>query len=314
MPEAIYTSGMTTITSVGVPTDDLQDIHSAITRFSDLRIKARLDETLNLPPLSGTARSIIALQRDPDFPVTELVGIIERDASLAARIVGWANSAFYSAPSPVKSIEDAVLRVIGVDAVLHLAFGLSLAEGLPAPAQNIDGAPNYWIESVLTASTMETLARMSDDPELEPGTSYLVGLLGNFGTLVLAHVFPPQYEAICAARRADPQALYTLCDESVLNICRDVLGAALLGAWELPVEVSIAVREQSMPQSESRYAALLRFTRHLLTLEGLGSYPPPEAVLAVPDVLALKPANVEKVRLRLVESADDISVLATVFS
>lgn len=304
---------MTTTSDDCVPADDLQNIHSAITRFTRLRIKARLDETLDLPPLSGTARSIVALQRDPDFEVSELVGIIERDASLAARIVGWANSAFYGAPSPVRNIEDSVLRVIGVDGVLNLALGLSLAEGLPTPEQNIDGAPDYWVESVLTAGTMEALARMTGDPELEPGTSYLTGLLGNFGTLVLAHVFPPQYEVIGAARRANPQTSYATCDESVLEVSRDVLGAALLGAWELPVEVSTAVREQSMPQTESRYAVLLQFTRQLLALEGLSSYPPPKSMLTIPAPLTLEPDTVETVRVRLVETADDISVLASVF-
>lgn len=161
---------------------------------------------------------------------------------------------------------------------------------------------------------MEALTRMTGDPKLEPGTSYLIGLLGNFGTLVLAHVFPPQYEIICAARRTDPQASYTACDESVLEVSRDVLGGALLSAWALPVEVGVAVREQSIAQTESRYAVLLRFTRQLLALEGLSSYPLPEAVFEIPETLALHPGDVETVRLRLIETADEISVLTGVFS
>lgn len=132
-------------------------------------------------------------------------------------------------------------------------------------------------------------------------------------TRVLAHVFSPQYEAIGVARRADPQASYAACDELVLEVSRDVLGAALLRARELPVEVGGAVRKPSMSQTKSRYAMLLRFTRQLLALEGLSSYPLPDAVLAVPDTLRLEPTDVGTVRQRLIETVDDISVLASVF-
>ena len=250
------------------PQDDEQDILSAVDAFTARRIEARLDETLHIPPLPEAARRIIALQQDPDFDLNDLVQIIETDPSLSARIMGWANSALYAAPSPAKTLNDAIMRVLGFDIVFNMALGMAIGATLNLPKSHVSGASPYWLNAVYTAATMEALAHQvqtKDKPN--PGTAYLTGLLANFGTLVLGHVFPPQYETICRVQESNPQVHHSYVDQHVLTLNREVIAASLLELWELPDEVTTAMRFQFVENysgEHSTYVNLLSTSRKLL--------------------------------------------------
>lgn len=77
--------------------DDEAQIFDSVKRFTQLRIKQRLDETLELPPLPETAQRIIKLRADPNADISDLTNIVEIDPSLAAQVVSWAASPYYSA-------------------------------------------------------------------------------------------------------------------------------------------------------------------------------------------------------------------------
>ncbi|MEM7098884.1 MAG: HDOD domain-containing protein [Pseudomonadota bacterium] len=236
-----------TITPLDKKNDEDQ-ILRAVESFTMRRIQDRLDETLHIPPLPEAARRIIELQQNPNHDLQDLVRIIETDPSISAKIMSWANSAMYSRGQPSKTLSDAIMRVLGFDLVFNMALGMAIGATLSLPKDQIRGACPYWVEAVYRAAAMEGLAhqiRAQDRPE--PGTCYLAGLLSNFGTLVLGHVFPPQYETICRLREANPQLSQSMVDEYVLELSREVVAATLFELWELPDEVVTAVRYQNLP-------------------------------------------------------------------
>ena len=78
--------------------DDVEGITTAVANFTQLRIKQRLEETLEFPPLPDTAQRIIKLRVDPNGNIQDLSDIVESDPSLAAQVVSWAASPYYAAP------------------------------------------------------------------------------------------------------------------------------------------------------------------------------------------------------------------------
>src|SRR5690606_11994948 len=84
---------------------DLDDVHAALKQFTPLRIRQRLNETLDLPPLPETARRIIELRVDPNADTRSLANTIELDAGMAAQVMSWARSPYYGTRSEIKSIE-----------------------------------------------------------------------------------------------------------------------------------------------------------------------------------------------------------------
>lgn len=263
------------VVAASAPMPDAQDdggseqIHEAVLKFTTRRILDRLDATLNVPPLPEAARRIVQLQLNPDFDLRELTEIVETDPALAAQIVGWANSPYYRPRGKVESIDDAIMRVLGVDLVINLALGLAVGQTLRIPPGHDGGLFRYWLEAVYTAATCEALARCAPRGQLKPGLGYLAGLLHNFGYLVLAHVFPPHFRAVMTMRDANAHLPAALSDQFVLGISGEQLAGALLETWMLPDAVSRAVRYQSTPTSagageDLAYARLLALSRHLL--------------------------------------------------
>ncbi|MDH3643971.1 MAG: HDOD domain-containing protein [Gammaproteobacteria bacterium] len=257
---------------------DTQQIHSAIGEFTTLRIQERLDQTLHIPPLPEAARKIVALHADPNYELKDLVAIIETDPSMAARIMGWANSAFYHVDPPARSIDDAVMRVLGFDTVMSMALGLALGQTLRLPEDQVRGLPPYWLDAVFTAATTEALARrMPADLRPNTGLCYLAGLLANFGTLVLGHVFPPHYQKICKLQEANRHLPHTYIDQYVLKLPREVLATTLLELWGVPQEAVDAIRYQYVPDyhgSNATYVQLLHLARQALGAQGITDYPP----------------------------------------
>ncbi|MFW6092347.1 MAG: HDOD domain-containing protein [Pseudomonadota bacterium] len=301
----------------GDPTPAARDgdraaIHASLSRFTVLRLQQRLDETLHIPPLPEMARRIIALQSDPSFPLRDLVEIVETDPSVAARVMGWANSAFYNPDPPARSIHEAVVRVLGLDTVMSMALGMALGQALRLPEARTRGMPAFWLEAVTTAAAMEALARrMPHRPSA--GTSYVAGLLANFGTLVLGHVFPPQYATICLLQEANRHLPHTHVDHHVLALPREVLAAALLECWSLPAEVTDAVRFQYRPDHRgpsTSYVALLRVSRKLLGTQGLTDHPPQPPEPAELAALGLEQEDLQQVLGLLHDCADQLDRLA----
>ncbi|MEZ5558514.1 MAG: HDOD domain-containing protein [Pseudomonadales bacterium] len=293
---------------------DLDRIGSVVSRFTQLRMQQRLDQTLHIPPLPEAARRIIALQSNPNYDLADLVAIIETDPSIAARIMGWANSAFYNPNPPANSIGDAVMRVLGFDTVLSMALGMALGQSLRLPAAEVRGLPGFWLEAIVTAATMEALARqMPAAGRPEPGMCYLCGLLAGFGTLVLGHVFPHQHESICLLQEANRHLARAHADLHVLGLPREVLASALLETWELPDAVSDAVRFQQQPGydgSNATYVRLLQLSRKLLGGLGLSDAPPDGPSETDLVALSLDSEALQRVTRKLVESRDALDGLA----
>lgn len=318
-PQLAVTTGAFTCAIGAEPTaedrdGDLAQIGVSLSRFTSQRLQERLDQTLHIPPLPEAARRIIALQSNPNFALADLVRIIETDPSIAARLMGWANSAFYSPNPPATTIDDAVMRVLGFDTVMSMALGMALGQTLRLPDTHVRGLPTFWLEAVFTAAAMEALARQMPAPQRPvSGLCYLTGLLANFGTLVVGHVFPHQYATICALQEANRHLPHTHIDHHVLQLPREVITASLLECWSLPEAVTNAIRFQYVSDyqgSNHTYARLLCLTRKLLGNLGLTDQPPELPEADEVEALNLSQESLGTVMRLLNESSSQLDELA----
>lgn len=248
--------------------DDRASIEHSVQRFTQLRIKRRLEETLEMPPLPETAERIIQLRIDPDAGVGDLAELVEKDPSLAAQVVSWASSPYYAAPGAIKSVHDAVVRVLGFDLVINLALGLALGRTLELPKGGPHGVTPFWQSSVYSAVTMEGLVKaMPSERRPSLGLAYLSGLLSNYGYLVLAHIFPPYFKVICRNIEANSHVDPYLIEQHVVGVDRETLASQLMECWSMPEEVIHALRWQNYPGYQGDYnvyARLLYLTNQLL--------------------------------------------------
>ncbi|WP_148861538.1 HDOD domain-containing protein [Marinobacter fonticola] len=296
------------------PQRDRQQLHSAIERFTNLRIRQRLEDTLELPPLPETAQRIIHLRVNPNAVMGDLVDIVESDPSLAAQVVSWASSSFYAAAGDVRSVHDAVSRVLGFELVMNLAMGLSLGKTLKAPEDEPDGYIGYWQQAIWqaqAAGVLSAMMRRGDRPSF--GLSYLSGLLHNFGYLVLNQVFPPHFRVVCRNLEANANLDSSLIEHHLLGITREQVGAQLMENWGMPDEVVVALRHQKNPDydgSHAVYAHLLRLGRQLLVERGVNLGTSAALEDDIYQYLGLDPNAVAKQFDGMMENRDSILAMA----
>ncbi|TVP54031.1 MAG: HDOD domain-containing protein [Halomonadaceae bacterium] len=296
------------------PEQDESQLQQALERFTGLRIQQRLDDTLDIPPLPETAQRILHLRMTPNAEVGELADIVESDPSLAAQVVSWASSSFYASQSPVNSIYDAIMRVLGFDLVMNLSMGLALGRSLKQPKEAPEGFIGYWKQSIWMAQAAGALvAMMPRRQRPEFGLVYLGGLLHNFGYLVLAHVFPPHFSLVCRYSDANQHLDSDYSEQHLIGLTREQIASELMYLWQLPPQVVSAIRQQKYAGfrgEHQAYAHLLYLARALLIERGITLGPP----MAVPDELyqslSLNPDKVAKEMDLLVAQTQNVNVMA----
>ena len=293
---------------------DREAVVASITAFTELRIRQRLDQTLTIPPLPEATRRILELKADPDFNLRDLTRVVEADPSLSARIMGWANSAYYGLREPVRSISDAILRVMGPQATLNMALAIAMQQDLKVPKAHVRGLSPYWLQAMYTAATMETLATLVNLPNRPlPGYCYLAGLLANFGTLVIGHVFPPFYASICREQEANRHLPHTFVDQHVLGVPRELFASTLLDCWSVPKPVCDAVRYQYVVGHDgpnAAYVDLLRLTHQVLATRDLSDLPKGPVDQNLLAALKLDQSAINNVLDVITESADQLDGMA----
>lgn len=275
-------------------------VESAFLQHTHRRIGERIEETLAIPTLSPTAQKLLRLRSDQNAGIGELVPLVSLDPSLSSQVVAWANSPLFAAPGRAKSIDDAVVRILGYDLVLNLSISMLLTSELNFELRGPRGAVPFWKRALATARLAELLARqipVTRRPAI--GLVYLTGLLHNFGTLILAHLFPPQYAKLCRAIELNPHIEAWRLERSLLGIDSAQLSAWLFRHWHLPTPLIDAVRWQHQPEKSpqgSTLALLVSLCSRLLREQGFSDGP----------VEALSEGISEKLGLRYQQISDAV--------
>ncbi|MFE8071320.1 HDOD domain-containing protein [Marinobacteraceae bacterium S3BR75-40.1] len=300
--------------NLDAPEKDLDQIARAVEKFTSMRIQQRLEDTLELPPLPETAQRIIHLRVDPNAEVGDLADIVEADPSLAAQVVSWASSSFYAAPSPVQSIYDAIMRVLGFELVMNLAMGLSLGRTLQQPKDAPDGYMGYWqgaIWMAQAAGAITSLMPRKSRPAY--GLAYLSGLLHNFGYMVLAHIFPPHFSLICRYVEANRHVDTAYIEHYLLGLTREQIGSQLMQVWGMPDEVVTALRHQKNPDFDGEnaaYSRILHLGRQMLIARGIDLGPKQPIDDNLFEQLELARDEVEEAMDELVDNRESVFAMA----
>ncbi|WP_432218085.1 aminoacyl-tRNA deacylase and HDOD domain-containing protein [Pseudomonas kribbensis] len=300
------------------PDDDREEITQAVQAFTARRIQQRLEATIEIPPLAETAQKIIKLRVDPNATIDDITGVVETDPALAAQVVSWAASPYYASPGKIRSVEDAIVRVLGFDLVINLALGLALGKTLSLPKDHPQHTTPYWQQSIYTAAVIEGLTRaMPRAQRPEAGLTYLAGLLHNFGYLLLAHVFPPHFSLICRHLEVNPHLCHSYVEQHLLGISREQIGSWLMRYWDMPDELATALRFQHDPNYDGAYAEypnLVCLAVRLLRSRGIGSGPDEDIPDALLERVGLTRDKANDVVSKVLEAEVLLRELASQFS
>ncbi len=250
-----------------------EEINNNMEIKETLSFKDRVKALHSLPPMPETASKILTLRAIPDVKVEQIVAVIEKDPVLVAQIVSYANSAFFGQAGSVKSLKDAIFRVLGVDAVMNMALALSVGSTFKIPQTGPVGAKAIWKSSIYAASLMQRLSMLMPwGQRPNPGTAYLVGLLHDIGLLVLGHLFTEEYIELNDYLGKNNDVNLFIAEEKVLGISHIEVGKMVMRMWNMPEElVAVATyfHDKNYSDEYERYIQLLSVVKTILVPHGL---------------------------------------------
>lgn len=193
---------------------------------------SRIDEFLgkltDLPPMPASCLKLGELIQDPNCEVADLARIIEQDAGIATRLLKLANSAFYSVPGGVHSVQRAV-QFIGFSAIHQLVLCLQSHAIL-----NQSGSqPPPWLaaHSMGVAVLTQQLANTARIPGRE--VSLAAGLLHDVGRLAAFTLAPKAMELYAAKVAAGANHSREL-EIEVLGVDHEEIGRRIAERWKYP--------------------------------------------------------------------------------
>lgn len=238
------------------------------------KMRKKVRQVSELPAMPGIAAELIRLKNNPFASANDLAAVIEQDPSLSAQLIRYATSPRYAQLGPVDAVESAIVRVLGMDTVQDIAFGLSLGKAFKNPLEGPIGLNAFWKHALYCAALTQALCNEIEFTQRPPaGMGYLAGLLHNFGILLLGHLFPSQFERLNAAMLENPHRSILDLEKDTIDVSHMELGMWLMEAWNMPREIIDAVRyhhEASHRSEFSAYANLVFIANALLKRYGVG--------------------------------------------
>lgn len=209
--------------------------------------RARVQDILLLPPLPAIALKLLQLVSREECNIEELAGLIEQDPGLAARIVGIANSAYFARPTPICSVADAIVRVLGLNLVRGIAIGIALSKPFDASACPAFQLDRFWYRAMCSASLAAQLAPLAHLPETAHDCLFLSGLLHNLGQLVLVHAFPGRMSLVFHAWADRPGQSLLALEVQHVAMTEVEAGTIIARRWQLPPGVSEVIEFRRDP-------------------------------------------------------------------
>ena len=193
----------------------------------------------HLPTLPQTLVELIAACNDSETNLTRVAEIVTRDATISARVLQLANSAFLGSRTPFSDTNQAVI-FLGTDTVRNIAVSVSVHEVFRSyRGRNGLSLPLFWHHSLLTAVIAMSLARLIGYPQ--PAEAYLAGLLHDLGKLLLCQAMPAEYATLLENGSIHP-AEFEFRERERLGFSHAEVGSLLVRRWNLQAPIAEAIR------------------------------------------------------------------------
>jgi len=173
---------------------------------------------------------VVDLLADPRAGSGELAAVIEKDPSLAARILRLANSAYFHQGHDVETIAQAIM-VIGTTQMRDVVLASSTTTAFKDIPPGLMDMNSFWSHSIACGILARLISQLRHCPNTE--TAFISGLLHDIGRLILFHKLPIEMTELMRQSKEQKRPLYQL-EQQAFGFDHAMLGGDLLMLWRLP--------------------------------------------------------------------------------
>jgi HD-like signal output (HDOD) protein len=211
--------------------------------FEHIRKLMRKD--VKLTTLPAVFLRINEIIMKPGSSSQEIADLISKDTSLSARLLKIVNSAFYSYPSHIDSLSQAV-SIVGTNQLSILALGIDVVDefkNIPSGYMSMDSFWRHSIACGIIARLIATTRNIQNTERL-----FVAGMLHDIGRLIVYH-YTPHYALDILEEVRSTEELFSQVEEAYLGSNHTEIGGLLLQIWNLPQSLENAVRYHHKPSN-----------------------------------------------------------------
>jgi HD-like signal output (HDOD) protein len=243
-----------------------------------------------LPVMPEVAVQLMRSLEREDTSMQEVAALIERDPSLAVKVLRVANSAGVGAQREVANLRDAA-NLLGMRRLRGLSLAACVSNMFPKDGQF--DRPRFWRHGLATAGHAKVLAGLCD---IDPDTAYIAGLVMRIGRVLMLMV-EPEIVARCDELNDSPDSLIGH-EIEWLGCSHLEVSAALAKRWDFPSEIVDALVAARDPLVTLPFSALGAVLRLASTLADAGDL----QLAEVDTLVAMQPELMARMGL----SAEDL--------
>jgi putative nucleotidyltransferase with HDIG domain len=270
-----------------------------------------MPEYLEVDEKNRHAQSVLKVQQLPSAPqivfklinemgdancnVANLARLVEGGPALASKVLGLANSAYYSLPHRITTISHALV-VMGFEELRLLALGVGLAR--LAETRNLprdwDGQ-GFWLHSLATSWLARELAKTTR--LTNPDEAMIAGLVHDLGKLIVAAYLSDEF---CRMMELVHDGHPYFQAERELGLPHTQVGFWLARKWNLPQLHTLVIKCHHalvLDQPWAGVVALIMVANKLSKALGCGLVQPaaPLDLAKVMSLAGLAPAQVKAI-------------------
>jgi putative nucleotidyltransferase with HDIG domain len=199
-----------------------------------------------MPAFPKSVQRILELTRDVNCTPKDLVQVIDKDPVVTVKILKVVNSAYYSLPRQITSVNHAVVY-LGFNTIKNLALSIAAIGILPKHNAADFDVEKYLLHSLSTAVLAKQLAQRLDDAD--PMDCFIGGLLHDFGKVVCAQFMPAEFKQALRISEVDGTSLHQALQHT-LGTDHAVIGAMLVEKWRFAPSLIDTIAHQYDAQNQ----------------------------------------------------------------
>lgn len=201
-----------------------------------------------MPAFPKSVQKILEMTRNINCLPKDLVGVIEKDPVMTMKVLKVINSAYYSLPNKITSVNQSVVY-LGLNTVKNLALAFAAVGILPRMNAAGFDIQRYLLHSLTTAAIARQLASQYAKGEADPGDCYIAGLLHDFGKVVLAQYLAPEFREALELTYQGGMSLHQA-ERQVIGVDHGFIGAKLAERWQFPPHLVDVIRMHHSEEHE----------------------------------------------------------------
>lgn len=215
---------------------------------NDKMLRVVVQKIPKLPTLPSVAEKILGMVDDDCSSIDTIVKTVEQDPAIVAKVLSFANAAFYGGGNPVLNVSDAVMK-IGFKNIRSIALGISLMTIFADNKERYASAYHrVFCHSFAVGAIANRIAERVGNGILHE--AFIAGLLHDIGQLVINKYFNDDYIRIMDEFQAGKFLIDA--ERAVLGITHTDIGLWLADKWNLPLVIQDAICYHHAPGAAPR--------------------------------------------------------------